>query len=134
MDERLYNRNKSREKLLVNADVFNNVKYYVVTNGAYPSLYIEISSQCNVNAIRRKLNKLVHGGVTYERDFLEVICDGTKKIFQNAIFLDWDYAHSNDLIVSSDDGKDILGVSHTYSELVNDVCLAISKVKSKLKR
>lgn len=74
-------------------DVYKNFKYYVVSYGAYPCAYVDVSNTSLANTDYHEIDIECHGGLTYSRDYLSAV--DTEKS-DGKWYIGWDYAHCGD--------------------------------------
>lgn len=92
-----------RKTELLYTNKYNGFKYYVMSMGTHPTAYIEIPKRDILYRLGYKDidNIYVHGGFTYEKDYLT-------GVNHKGWFIGWDYAHAGDYMGYFEDFKKYL--------------------------
>lgn len=88
MKPMIYERKVERKVLC--SGKYKGIDYYILTLGTHPTAYINLNN--SDSAIENILDGLVHGGITYQSDYL--VLDDDKTIY--GYFVGWDYSHYGD--------------------------------------
>ena len=117
----IYDGIEKREVLYT--DIYRNYRFYIVSYGTHPCVYIEIPKTHKFAYENTELIPLnVHGGITYSEDYLN--CDNVPN--NDNYFIGWDYAHYLDYTAFKYGQTD--GIKRTTEELIIDAKDAIDEL------
>lgn len=91
-------------ELLYN-NIYKGYHYYILSLGTHPTAYVELPKKHKFYnksywKIEEESNILVHGGLTYSDNGLQI---GNNTTLENSWFIGWDYAHCVDYYCFPDD-------------------------------
>lgn len=92
MKQMVYTTRTKKAEILATG-IYKNFKYYVISYGAYPCAYVDVSNTSLASTDYDEINIDCHGGLTYSEDYLSA-ADTEKS--DGKWYIGWDYAHYGD--------------------------------------
>ena len=128
VNNEIYFQNPDGNRKLIKAGIHNGIRYYVVSNGSFPTAYVSVPKEWKESIDIDNIE--CHGGVSYEKDYLVV--ENTK--INNHFYIGWDYFHFRDYYRQQqhDCGHKAEEDDHVWT--LGEIILECEKVAEQVKR